>query len=135
MLLSFRVVAGWLSALALAGAAGCGAAEEENAREAATEFVTAVQSQDTGRACGLLAPDTVESLESQSSQQCQQALPSMELPGDQVTEVEVWGDAAQARSSSDVLFLRELADGWRVVAAGCQPQGADQPYECELEGS
>jgi hypothetical protein len=124
-----------LGVLAMLWLAGCGSASEESARDAADRFVSALGSDDAGQACELLAPDTVSMLESLRPEGCERALPSLDLPGDQVTEVRVWGDAAQARSANDVLFLRELSDGWRVVAAGCQPRGESEPYECELGGS
>jgi hypothetical protein len=122
------------AALVLAAVAGCRAAGEEPALRAASEFVTAMRS-DSGRACELLAPDTVELLESQRSEECRQALPSLDLPDAEVTEVQVWGDAAQVRSTLDTLFLRELDDGWRVVAAGCQEREGGEPYLCVLQDS
>ena len=122
-------------AVALA-CAGCGSASNESARSVADQFVSAVGSSDSQQACELLSPTTVEQLESSHPEGCEQALSSLDLPSDAVTEVRVWGDAAQARTGGDVLFLRELQDGWRVMAAGCQsPQDKSQPYECELEGS
>jgi hypothetical protein len=122
-----------LGVFALLGVAGCGAAGEAPARDAATEFVTALQSSDAERACGLLAPDTVESLESLRPEGCPRVLLSLGLPSDPVTEIEVWGDAAQARTANDVLFLRELSDGWRLVAAGCRREDAERPYRCQVE--
>ena len=116
------VVAG-LAVAATLGLAGCGSAGEQAARDA-----------DGEQACGLLAPDTERLLESLRPEGCQQALPSLDLPSDPVTDVQVWGDAAQARTAGGVLFLRDLQDGWRVVAAGCQPQGESRPYECVLAG-
>jgi hypothetical protein len=77
----------------------------------------------------------VQLLESLRPEGCQEALPTLDLPDAEVTEVEVWGDAAQARSEQDTLFLRELSDGWRVVAAGCQEQEGGEPYQCVLQGS
>ena len=51
-----------------------------------------------------------------------------------VTAVEVWGDSAQVRFAGDTLFLARFDDGWHVRAAGCQPQAADVPYSCQVEG-
>lgn len=129
-----RMVLGICAALALVATAGCQASGEEPALRTASEFVTEVQP-DAARACELLAPDTVEQLESLRPEGCEQALPSLDLPDAEVTDVQVWGDAAQARSGQDTLFLRELADGWRVVAAGCQEQEGGEPYQCVLAGS
>jgi hypothetical protein len=114
--------------------AGCGSASETSARETADRFESALGSSDPGQACGLLAPDTADLLESLRPEGCEQALPALDLPHDQISEIAVWGDAAQARAGDDVLFLRELQDGWHVVAAGCKPRGGDRPYECELGG-
>jgi|GEM_PF-1480169 len=124
----------WLPLAMLAGCAlaGCGSAREDAAAEAAGRFVAAVGSSDAEQACQLLSPDTVRLVESLRPEGCQQVLPTIGLPAGPVTGVRVWGDAAQARTAGDVIFLRELAGGWRVVAAGCRPQGADLPYECEV---
>jgi len=129
-----RRALGICAALILFATAGCQASGEESALRTASEFVTEIRS-DASRACELLAPDTVERLESLRPEGCEQALPGLDLPDAEVTGVQVWGDAAQARSGQDMLFLRELADGWRVVAAGCQEQEGGEPYQCVLEGS
>jgi hypothetical protein len=52
---------------------------------------------------------------------------------DRVSGVQVWGDAAEVRFGSDVLFLRLVSGHWRVSAAGCtrQPVG---PYDCKVGG-
>lgn len=130
-----RALVACLTIAAMSWLAGCGSASEESARDAASRFVSALGSGDAAQACELLAPNTSSLLESLRPEGCEQALSSLQLPSEPVTEVQVWGDAAQARTPDDVLFLRELQDGWRVVAAGCQPRGESQPYECELEGS
>jgi hypothetical protein len=49
--------------------------------------------------------------------------------------VAVWGEEAQARLTDDTLFLTRTAEGWLVTAAACRSQGADLPYECQVEGS
>jgi hypothetical protein len=122
-------------ALALAALTGCQVAGADPARQVASEFVAALATADAERACELLAPRTVELIESLRPEGCQQALPELELPDAEVSSVDVWGDAAQARSERDVLFLRELDDGWRIVAAGCQAQEGGEPYQCVLQGS
>ena len=121
--------------LALAAVAGCQAAGADPARQVASAFVAAIASSDSQRACDLLAPNTVELLESLRPEGCQRALPQLELPDAEVSSIDVWGDAARARSGQDVLFLRELDAGWRVVAAGCQAQEGGEPYQCVLQGS
>jgi hypothetical protein len=63
---------------------------------------------------------------------CVAAVPASP-PGGQVLETAVWGDDAQVRLSGDTLFLTRTGAGWKVVAAGCTPNG-DLPYVCRLEG-
>ncbi|MFD1151669.1 hypothetical protein [Saccharothrix hoggarensis] len=116
----------WLLAAAMPAvlASGCGSGTEDLARRAAEEFTAAVAAGDAERACGLLTERARQDAECSS----------LDLPGGAVESVEVWGDAAQARTSADdVLFLRELTSGWRVAGAGCAPQG-ERPYTCEVGG-
>ncbi|MER5265121.1 hypothetical protein ABTZ99_23900 [Actinosynnema sp. NPDC002837] len=116
----------WLPAVALPAVlvvGGCGTASDDLARRAAEEFTAAVASGDTDRACGLLTERAREDVECSS----------LDVPGGAVRSVEVWGDAAQVRTSDDVLFLRDLTDGWRVSGAGCESRG-ERPYECEVGG-
>lgn len=123
----------WLVAVGLL-VSGCGSsAGETAARGVAERFLGAVSSGDGAAACGLLAPQAVRRIESDQGD-CVQALVGMGLPGGQVRGVSAWGDAAQVRTTADTLFLRELDSGWRVTAAGCQPQG-EAPYECVVEVS
>jgi hypothetical protein len=50
-----------------------------------------------------------------------------------VTGTDVYGQWAKVRLDDDTVFLAVFSDGWKVVAAGCQPQG-DRPYDCTLQG-
>jgi hypothetical protein len=125
----------WPVAALLLFGVGCAPAGEQPAMQVANDFATALADADAQRACELLAPDTADLLESMSTLECEQALPALELPGGEMTEVQVWGDAAQARSADDVVFLRELDGQWVVVAAGCQEQEGGEPYQCDLQGS
>ena len=112
--------------------AACSSASgEAAARASAEQFVAAASAGDAATACGLLTPDAVRQVESQGTA-CAQALSGLDLPGGQVGEVQAWGDTARASTGADTLFLRELQDGWRVFAAGCESRG-DAPYECAVE--
>lgn len=102
---------------------GCGSGTEDLARRAADEFTAAVAEGDSQRACALLTERAREGVECSS----------LDVPGGSVESVEVWGDAAQVRTSDDVLFLRDLTSGWRVSGAGCTAR-AERPYECEVGG-
>lgn len=102
---------------------GCGSGTEDLVRRAAQDFSSAVADGDGARACGLLTEQARENAD----------CAALEVPGGPVEQVEVWGDAARVRTAGDVLFLRELAVGWRVSGAGCEPRG-DRPHECEVGG-
>jgi hypothetical protein len=97
----------------------------------ARSFVRALESGDGGAACDLLTSNARQSASGATDTPCDRAITSIREDGSQVHGVQVWGDAAQVRISSDVLFLRRISGRWRVSAAGCkaQPPG---PYECTV---
>jgi hypothetical protein len=119
--------------VALAVVAGCSSSEQPAVERAAADFGAAVTAGDLGAACGLLAPATRSTVEFDESQPCPQALTHAALPAGRVLETSVWGGAAQVRTSADTLFLTRTGQGWRIVAAGCTPQG-EAPYQCRVEG-
>jgi hypothetical protein len=130
-----RIRAAAVAVLIALGIASCASGQDQPARETADRFVAALAHDDGDGACGLLAPDTVSTVDSLRQEGCAAALPTLDLPHDPVADVEVWGDAAMARAGAATLFLRQGSDGWRVVAAGCRPPaGGDGPYECDLGG-
>ncbi|MEU5875058.1 hypothetical protein AB0A73_26290 [Glycomyces sp. NPDC047369] len=117
-----------------AAVAGCGAGQRAvEAGDAADAFVTALAEGDGAAACGLLSPEAAEQLAADEGEACEAAVLALGLPTEAAGDADVWGDRAQVRTGSDVLFLAELEDGWKVVAAGCAPQG-ERPYECEVKG-
>jgi hypothetical protein len=93
---------------------------------------------DAASRCALLAPATLAAFEQDESTGCPQAIGRLELTGGPVRSTAIWGDNAQVRlgadggSTGDTVFLTRTDQGWRVTAAGCQPQG-DAPYRCRLE--
>lgn len=121
----------------LAATSGCSAQpEREAAAAAALSFERAVTS-DPAAACAVLAPVSRSKLEDTESARCATALPGLHLPtSTEIVDAEVYGHSAQVRVRDDVLFLSLFDDGWRVVAAGCQPSGTDRsdPYDCDVEG-
>ncbi len=122
-----------LAAVVLATAAlgGCAGLQEDDVARVAGAF------EDPGAApadrCALLAPSTLETLESDESSPCADVIGQLPLPGGAVEAVEVWGGGAQVRLSGDTVFLTDTPAGWRVTAAACQPRG-ELPYDCEVEG-
>jgi hypothetical protein len=128
-----RLVVG-VAVAALMLAAGCTPAAEPQARSAAEDFQAAVNRGDAAATCGLLSEAARQNLESATVAPCAQALTRLDLPGGDVGEVAVWGDNAQARLGSGVLFLAEFGSGWRVTAAGCTFRSEKLPYDCDVEG-
>jgi hypothetical protein len=83
--------------------------------------------------CALLAPATLQTLESDESAPCADAIGRVPLRGGAVETVEVWSGQAQVRLGGDTVFPTETPSGWRVTAAACEPRG-EMPYDCEVEG-
>ncbi|RBY76977.1 hypothetical protein DQ239_12420 [Blastococcus sp. TF02-09] len=110
---------------------GCAAASEADAGAVATAFED--PRGDPQDRCDLLAPATRAALEADGAAPCADVLGDVQLPGGDVTAVEVWGGDAQVRLGGDVVFLTETGTGWRVTAAACEPRG-ELPYDCEVDG-
>ncbi|MER7764309.1 hypothetical protein [Streptomyces sp. NPDC097619] len=108
----------------------------DGARDVAVAFGHALKSTDWTRACALLAPETRKQLEDDAFRPCGAALGGEGLPGTgRIRSAQVHGRQALVRATGDALFLSRFDDGWKVVAAGCEPgAAADLPYRCTLEG-
>ncbi|WP_309140345.1 hypothetical protein [Streptomyces sp. PKU-EA00015] len=116
---------------------GCASVtERESAASGAVErFEAALRSGQTGRACAVLAPGTVEELEDSAKTACPAALNDAEVPaGGAVERVDVYGRQARVVLRHDTLFLSVFPDGWRITAAGCRPRTGGLPYSCEVKG-
>ncbi|WP_305782556.1 hypothetical protein [Symbioplanes lichenis] len=116
--------------------AGCGEVRQRSdaAADVAVGMLTAVAARDGARACEMLAPGTRSELEDSADQGCEQAILDQGLPAPgQVTGSDVYGQWAQVRLPGDTLFLAVFPEGWRVVAAGCEPR-TDRPYDCTVQG-
>ncbi len=127
---------------AFGGGCGAPAARVDGARAAGERFERALASGDHGAACRLLAPETIGQLELEleleleedQGKACAEALGAEELPrAGAVRTAEVYGRQALLSLDGDTLFLSQFSGGWKVVAAGCTPQG-EQPYQCALKG-
>lgn len=131
---SRAAAAGLLGVAAAAVLAGCGSSQDGAVEEAAGEFYAAVAARDGARACALLAPSTRSELEQSAEKPCTSAILEEQLPAPSSPRaVEVFGTAGEVRYDGEVAFLGEFPDGWRIVAAGCTPQGP-QPYDCLVAG-
>jgi hypothetical protein len=115
---------------------GCGtAAGERDARASVERFEAALQKEDGAAACRELSSRTRSSLESDEKKPCDEAIGETDVkPSPPIEKLSVWVTGAQVRLGGDTLFMDETAEGWKISAAGCKPQGGDQPYDCELEG-
>jgi hypothetical protein len=115
-------------------AGGCGSVDRraEAAAAVAVRWQQAVAAHDGAAACALLAPDTAAELDDPS---CAEQILDEGLPGPGTPDdTHVYGQWAQVRLDDDTMFLAVFPGGWRVVAAGCEPQGGDRPYDCTVHG-
>ncbi len=117
--------------LATAVLSGCAGLEEDDVGRVAGAFEDPAAA--PADRCALLAPVTLQTLESDESAPCVDVIGQVPLPGGPVEAVEVWGGQAQARLGGDTVFLTETPSGWRVTAAACEPRG-EMPYDCQVEG-
>jgi hypothetical protein len=119
------------SLLAL-GVAGCGTgADADQARHAAQTLYAAAERHDGAAACAQMSPSLRAQLVSDDGGPCAKAVIGLDLAGRTVDEVKVYADAALVRfAGGDTVFLGDTAQGWRVEALGCRPQGRG-PYDCE----
>jgi hypothetical protein len=122
------VTAGLVAVLLLTG---CGGLSDAEVRAVATDFAAG----DAAERCELLASGTLAALVDEESATCAQALEQVPVGSGEVTEVQVWGEEAQAKLSDDTLFLTRTSSGWRVMAAACTPRGQEKPYDCQVAGS
>lgn len=110
---------------------GCARLEEDDVARVAAAFEDPTVAPDDR--CALLAPMTLQTLESDESAPCADVIGQVPLPGGPVGAVEVWGGNALVRLGGDTVFLTDTPAGWRVTAAACEPRG-ELPYDCAVEG-
>jgi hypothetical protein len=125
----------WAVGLLLAGAAaGCSTdPHRQAASSVAVSFVASLERGDGSAACELLTSEAQDSATGATDESCAQAIGSVKEQGLTVEKAEVWGDAAQVRIGTDVVFLRRISASWRVSAAGCVRQ-SEGPYDCKVGG-
>jgi hypothetical protein len=120
--------------IALVGCVGCApSGPRSQVQTAATGFVTAIRDSDGATACAALTQAARESVTGLTEVSCAQAVLKLRESGVGIQSAQVWGDNAQVRIGSDVLFLRRFSGGWLVDGAGCRPQ-SHAPYQCDVEG-
>ena len=124
--------------LAVLLAGGCGSVDRraDAAAGVADRLLAAVAAGDGTTACAQLAPETAAELADSPGPTCAKAILDQDLPAPGANRgADVYGQWAQVRLDDDTVFLAAFPGGWRVVAAGCKPQGDAQPYDCTLHGS
>lgn len=124
------LVAMALGAMALTGCSGESAV---GPRTTIDRFAAAWAAGDGATLCGLLAEQTSARVASDAGKPCPEAIKDEHLHAGRLVATQVWGRAAQARTTTDVLFLTRAPDGWRITAAGCRAV-PDAPYDCRVEG-
>jgi hypothetical protein len=129
-----------LAVLALPALAGCSslAPDAPSAEGVAVAFSSAIDTGNADEACALLAPGTVEEIESSEDAPCEQAILDLGLPGGgEGRSAEAFGRGAIVELDNDTVFLVGDGDGdvrgWRVTAAGCEPR-PERPYDCTVKG-
>jgi hypothetical protein len=125
------VVGVGVGALALVGCSGDRTAA---ASKVAVTFVQAVSSADGSRACALLSSDVAQTISQNAEKPCPQAVLEDHLPHPApIVRTQAYGQQAFVVTKTDTLFLSKFPSGWKVIGAGCQPQG-DKPYDCTVSG-
>ena len=122
-----NVIRAFILGATIAMLAGCAATERPDVERVAQEFASG----DPSVRCALLAPAALAAVEREGP--CVAGVAASAPEGGDVLQSSVWGDESQVRLSDDTLFLTRTSAGWKVVAAGCTPNG-ELPYECRLEG-
>jgi hypothetical protein len=118
----------------LALLSGCGTqGREGEVRTVADRFVAAVDRRDGPAACGLLTAQARQELVSSQGEPCAKAVVALRVGDPPVDRVQVWvTNGVAVASRGRWLFLDDTGSGWRVSAAGCEPQPGGQPYDCDL---
>jgi hypothetical protein len=105
--------------------------QDDSAAHAASAFTHALDEHNGVRACSLLTPEAVSTVEQSEGRHCSSAIVSMNLPQQgRRLSAHAFGVNAVVTTDSDVLFLTASGGSWKVFAAGCTPQPHDRPYSC-----
>ncbi|MDT4925324.1 MAG: hypothetical protein QOG01_3037 [Pseudonocardiales bacterium] len=108
-------------------------ARQDGAAHVAGRFAAAVDAGDGATACGLLTERARESVTGATDATCAAAVLNVHEQHGSARGVSVWGDAAEVRVGTDVIFLLRVNKRWLVSAAGCTRQPS-APYKCDVDG-
>jgi hypothetical protein len=121
--------------IATAGAlalSGCSAPDTTGPQQATTAFTQAVSRSDGGQACALLATPVASAIAESAGTACAKAVLQEDLPAPApIRSVQRFGKQALVVTATDTLFLSEFPTGWKIIGAGCTPQG-ERPYNCTV---
>ncbi len=85
-------------------------------------------------ACAQLSSDAAQEVAMNAKRPCEKAVRDLQVKGTTVQSVRVYGDSATVSfTGGDTAFLSDTKQGWRVDAAGCQPQAPSAPEDCEVQ--
>jgi hypothetical protein len=126
---------GAVVALAALAVTSCGSSDTPRPDAVAVDFARAVAEDDGATACALLAPKTREEVEQSTSHPCAEGILEEDVPESTAARgTDAYGRQARVVLDKDVVFLARFSLGWRVVAAACEDQGQDRPYDCDVSG-
>ena len=125
-----------LAALAVV-AGGCGTSDDRaQARSVVERFYGAVREDEGATACDQLSEATIQALESQTDQTCEDVITRLDYLGGAVGDAHVYVmNAEVGLSTGEHAFLSRERSGWKLTAIGCKPEGQprERPMDCEVE--
>lgn len=127
-----------LLAAAALGLSGCGTSDDDRraVRAVVDRFYTAVREDDGRTACDQLSEPTLQQLESQTEQSCDEVVTRLTYDGGAIVDAHVYlTNAEVGLRSGEHAFLSHGRSGWKLSAIGCKPQGPprERPMDCEAE--
>jgi hypothetical protein len=118
------------SVVSIAGCATVGS-REVGPEATAKAFRNALSTGQGSRACSLLSPAVIESIQETDGSACAQAVLAEPTGVGGTRTVDVYGRQARVVLPDDTIFLSQFGREWRVIAAGCSPR-AREPYDCAI---
>jgi hypothetical protein len=126
-----------LLSLAATLPSGCGTSDDRaQTRSVVERFYDAVRADQGAAACEELGESTIQALEGQTGQTCDEVITRLDYLGGAVGEAHVYlMNAEVGLSSGEHAFLERERGGWKLTAIGCKPEGPprERPMDCEAE--
>ena len=133
-----RLATALLALAAALGLGGCGTSGDDRrvVRSVVERFYDAVRENDGRTACEQLSEPTLQQLESQTEQPCDEVITRLTYDGGAVVDANVYlTNAEVGLENGERAFLSHGRSGWRLSAIGCKPVGPphERPYDCEVK--